>query len=336
MNKHIELISTVEMSENDWLNYRSSGVGASEVGAIMGLNQYKSSIQLYYEKIGAFPRYNIENIACFMGKEQEAFVADLWQYWGGTVESLISNYRTKTIVRKCRRANAYIRNPKFPHIFVSLDRVINKHGNKQEGSLEVKTIAGYESNKWEGGIPPSYIMQVQTQLGVCEFDYGEMAILTDGRQFEAIPFDFMPDVFDRIVSDTAEFWKRVEQGKIIVNQQFEAKRNFNNKLSDKLEAEIANLEPPPDGSDAYSDFLKQRHREATGYRKGTEQEFEWALSSKKVAEQIKVLSEEENYFDNCLKRSMADIQTIEFAEKGKVNFKFNVKGNRIFSNKVKV
>ena len=335
MNKNLQFISTAEMSEDDWLAYRTTGIGASEVGTIMGLNQYKSSSQLFYEKIGAYSRYNIENIACFMGKEQEAFVANLWQYWGGSTESLISNYRNKNIVRKCRRVNAYIRNPKCPHLFVSLDRVGNKTESHNEIAVEIKTIAGYESNKWEGGIPPAYIMQVQTQLGVCEFEQGEMAILTDGRKFEVLPFYFMSNVFERIVKDTGEFWERVQKGKILVNQQFEAKRNFNNKLADEIEREITAIEPPPDGSDSYSEFLKNRYNNVTGYRNGTEQEFIWAIESKKITDKIKELQEEQNYYDNCVKKSMADIQTLEFQERGKVHFKFNKNNTRIFLNNIK-
>lgn len=115
------------MSQDDWLSYRYSGIGASEVGTIMGLDDYKSSIELYYEKIGQGSRYTLENLAMFLGKEQEDFIASIWQHWDGTVEGMIANYRAGKIVRRCQRVNAYVRNPKYPWLFVSLDRKINKH-----------------------------------------------------------------------------------------------------------------------------------------------------------------------------------------------------------------
>ena len=58
--------STVEMSPDDWLGFRGRGIGASEVGYIMGLSPYKSNVELFYEKIGEKLGYNLENIAMFM------------------------------------------------------------------------------------------------------------------------------------------------------------------------------------------------------------------------------------------------------------------------------
>ena len=337
MNINIELISTVNMTNDEWLNYRYSGIGASEVSSILGLNQYKSSIELFYEKIGYTQRYNIENMACFMGKEQEAFVADLWKYWDGSQESMILNYRANKIVRKCQRVNAYARNPKYPHLFVSLDRKINKHGNKEEGALEIKTMGGYEANKWEAGIPIGHIMQLQTQLQVCEFDYGELAILTDGRQFDVYPFDKVQGICDTIVERTHLFWQRVEKAKVLVNQKFEFERNFNMVQAEKVRAEIESYEPEADGSDAYTKFLKEKYKNAKlGGRLGNDAEKQFAINSKNLAEQIKILEEEKNKNENLIKKSMGEIQTLDFGSSGKVHWTLDAKGGRRFSNKIKL
>ena len=114
--------STAEMTPEQWLGFRKCGIGASEVGALMGLSQYKSNIELFYDKIGQGLGFNVENIAMFMGTELEDFIAKMWQYWGGSEASLIDNFRKGTKVRKMQKVNAYIQNPKFPWLFVSLDR----------------------------------------------------------------------------------------------------------------------------------------------------------------------------------------------------------------------
>ncbi|RAV23845.1 hypothetical protein DQE84_18775, partial [Staphylococcus warneri] len=36
------------MSHIDWLNARKSGIGGSDVGSILGVNKWKSLIQLYF------------------------------------------------------------------------------------------------------------------------------------------------------------------------------------------------------------------------------------------------------------------------------------------------
>ena len=114
--------STAEMTPEQWLGFRKCGLGASEVGAVMGLSQYKSNVELFYDKIGQGLGFSVENIAMFMGTELEQFIANIWQFWDGTEAGMIENFRTQNKVRKMQRVNAYIQNPKFPWLFVSLDR----------------------------------------------------------------------------------------------------------------------------------------------------------------------------------------------------------------------
>jgi len=52
MHTGIKRVSTLGMSREDWLKYRLNGIGASEVGAVMGLNKYEASITLFQKKIG--------------------------------------------------------------------------------------------------------------------------------------------------------------------------------------------------------------------------------------------------------------------------------------------
>lgn len=337
MNKNLLLISTANMDRNEWLNYRKSGVGASEVGAIMGLSPCKSNIELFYEKIGEKAGFDVENIFMFMGKQHEDKVAELWQYWEGSEESLIENFNAGRIVRRCQRVNAYVRNPKYPWLFVSLDRKINKTDLKGEGALEIKTLSGYESDKWEGGIPPSHLVQVETQTGVCEFDFGELAVMKDGRRFEVYEFDFMPELFENIVESTHSFWQKVIRGAQIVTKRFEAQHNFNIKLVQELEAELHELEPAPDGSDAYNNFMKKKYNLVDpGEIKGGEEEYNHAISHSSLKEEIKALEEKRQLNENTLKRFLGEKDVINFGEgKGYVSWKANKNGSRVFLNKAK-
>ena len=38
--------------EEDWLNGRTNGIGGSDAAAIVGMNPYKTNIELFEEKIG--------------------------------------------------------------------------------------------------------------------------------------------------------------------------------------------------------------------------------------------------------------------------------------------
>lgn len=325
------------MTNEDWLRFRKRGIGASEVGAILGLSPYTSSIQMFYDKIGEGLQYKVENIAMFNGKELESYVAKMWEYWAGTEESMIENYRSGKKVRRMQRVNAYVQNPKYPWLFVSLDRKINKGSAGEEGALEIKTIAGYESDKWIGGIPPSHIIQVQTQIGVCEFSYGELAALRDGRFFDVYPFDYNPDIFATIVERTHEFWQKVERGRMILTQRFEAQKEFNMRAVQELTQELHTIEPEPDGSEACEEYLKERYHLATpGEREGTITELAAAREHKEAKKKIKELEEIAREKENYLKNKLKGMTCLNFGEDGRVNWKSDINKVRRFDNRVKI
>lgn len=332
----VKLVSTRGMSPDDWLKYRKVGIGASEVGVVMNLSPYKSPIQLFYEKIGLVSDYNIENLSMFLGKELEPLLAKMWTFWENDQATMLQNFRSGKMVRKCRQVNAYAHNDKFPWLFASLDRMINKNGMHPRGSLELKTISGYEADKWESSFPPSYVTQVQTQLLVMEFLYGESAILRDNREFFVLPFDYSKSICESIIEITHKFWKKIEKARILVNKKFESERTYNFRQANEIQAELENLEPSPDGSDAFMSFLKDKFKLAEpGIKQGTPEELAAALQAKKVGDDIKSLEEKKRLKESILMQIMRDkYEKIEFPGNGFVSWKVDANGNRRFLNKV--
>jgi len=338
MKSKLELIPTGGMDREEWLNYRHTGIGASEVGAILGLDDYTSSLELYYYKVGEVAKFDTESMAAFMGREQEDLIARLWQYWDGDEDSMIRNFRAGQIVRKCQRVNAYVRNPDFPWLFVSLDRKINRTAGKGEGTLELKTLGSWEADKWEAGLPPKHVVQVQAQVGVCEFDFGEMAVLLDGRRMDVFPFEKSATIWEHVVTRTKDFWDRVVQGRKFVNEKYHAMTQFNQKRVDELTAEIDRLAPEPDGTLAYADYLAKRFQKpSSAERKGTPAELLAAQEHKRVTDQLKEIQEIKNLHENTLKKGMGDVcQCLDFGTDGKVYWHKTEKGSRFFRNKVKM
>lgn len=338
MKSHIELIPTKDMSRDEWLAYRMTGIGASEVAVILGLSTYKSSIQLFYEKLGQYPVSTGETLSMFLGKEQEEFIADLWEYWDGDVVGMMQNYRSNTRIRRCKRVNAYARNPKYPWLFVSLDFEINQHEGKGNGALETKTIGGYEADKWEAGFPPGYVMQIMTQCGVCEYEYGESAILRDNRDYNVIAFDFNPDVFNTVVEATKSFWTRVVEGRKLMTQRIEAERAFDQEKVQEIDAALQYLEPEPDASEAYNTFMKERYKIAIpGERLGTTDDLADARAHRDIKSRIKELEEGKQLHENRLKARLGaeGADKLTFGADGFVSWKINTNGARVFLNKVK-
>lgn len=337
MKSKLILIPTAEMSRENWLTYRHEGIGASEVGTILGLDDYMSSLELYYYKIGAVARFDTETIFQFMGRYHEETIADLWQYWDGDEESVIRNYKDTKIVRKCQRVNAFVKNPDYPWLYVSLDRKINKTDSAGEGTLELKTISGYEADKWEAGLPPKYVIQVNVQMLVCEFTFGEMAILQDGRRLFVLPFESNQNIKNHIIQKTKTFWDRVIEGRKLVNEMFFCMQEFNQRRVDELTSEIDRLAPEPDGTLVYADYLKKKfNRPNSAERKGTKEELDIATAAAGASIMIKQWEESKILSESYLKKIMGDeVQVLNFEGAGKVYWSKTANGNRIFRNKIK-
>lgn len=327
------------MSEADWHFFRfQNGLGASDIGCVLGLTaSWKSPIELFYQKLDPALCMQQENIFMFFGTHQEEWICDKYQYWEGTTKSMMDNFNAGKIVRKVQRVNAYIQNPNYPWLFVSLDRKINKGEHGEEGLLEAKWISGWVANKFIGGIPPSHMAQVQTQLLVTEITHGDLATVVDGHSFDVYGFKPDEEIFEPIITRTKDFWDRVLAGRIIVTQIHEATMNHNQRLKQKLEAELAQLEPDLIGGEAEEMFLKAKFKksldQSIGIIKGDAADLATARSLKGVKEQIKELTEEASLYENTLKRKIGEGIALDFGKAGKVKWEGNPKR---FYNQVKL
>lgn len=336
MRSDLIVTTTEGMSHKDWLHFRTRGLGASDIGAVLGFSDYCSPMQKFDEKISLIPKPKFENLAMFLGKRAENLNAEMWEYWDGSVEGMMKNFYAGTKVRRCRRINAYIQNPKYDWLFVSLDRIINKHSNVGEGALELKNLSSYEAEKWENGIPTTYLLQVQTQCLVAGFEYGELAIKQDDRSYNVYPFEKNHAICEQIIDQTHDFWHgKVVPARKLQTQIFHAKQNFNLKLVEDLEGQLQQLEPEPTGDDSVSDFLSEKYKRGVrGEREGNAVELSIAKNHIIKKEQLKTLEFEVKEAENKIKNSMKDVEVLNFGKEGKIFWTNSKTGSRIFRNKI--
>ena len=70
------IVSTENMSLEEWRRFRNTGIGGSDVATICGLNKYKSAFQLWAEKTSTYTRVDSESEPA---------------YWGSIMEPIIRN-----------------------------------------------------------------------------------------------------------------------------------------------------------------------------------------------------------------------------------------------------
>lgn len=311
-----------------WKEFQFPCIGASEVASVVGLSPYKSVIELFYEKIGLKNELFEGNAATFWGQTLEATIAEKWQYWEGTEESLLNNCAIDRIVRRCRRMNAYVQNRAFPWLFASLDRVINKTVLKdEEGALECKTISGFSAAQWENEIPPMHVVQIQQQCLVTELNFGELAILKDGRYFDVLPFDRHDAICEKILRESRHFFDQVKKG--IENYLLWSYSQDENYM-----AEIDRLSPEPDGSLSYKTFLSEQYKDRGGECLGGPVELHLAYTYSLCNKKIKEWETLQIEASNKMKHFMKENSVLDLGAEGKATWKANAKGSRVFNCKV--
>ena len=69
-----ETVSTANMSREEWLTLRKTGIGGSDAGAICGLNPYSSAIHVYKDKTSDVIT-DFDNESMRQGRDLEEYVA---------------------------------------------------------------------------------------------------------------------------------------------------------------------------------------------------------------------------------------------------------------------
>ena len=192
-NQAIRLASTTQLSREEWLQIRSTGIGSSDAAAAIGLSSYKCSLSLWLEKTG---RQLPEDIS-----EKEAVV------WGTVMEPVLAKMYAERTGRKVRRVNAVLQHPEHPFMLANLDReVITESGT---GILEIKTAGFYSALQWEDGVPVAYQCQVLHQLAVTGHAWADVAVLIAGQEFRIYRIERDDDKIADLIQREAQFWSWV-------------------------------------------------------------------------------------------------------------------------------
>ena len=137
-------------------------IGGSDAAALVGLNPYKTNIELWQEKTGRRTAPDISNEAFVkFGHDAEPLLRELFaldhpQYDVGYVE------------------NNMFFNDRFPFAHASLDGWLTEKETGRKGILEIKTttiLQSMQKEKWNDRIPDNYYCQVLWYLMVTEFDF---------------------------------------------------------------------------------------------------------------------------------------------------------------------
>lgn len=192
----LRLVETKGMDREAWLDVRKGGIGSSDAAAAVGLNPYKSPLELWMEKTGRAD--NNENPIGF----------DDLRFWGTLLEPYVATAYQQKTERRVRKVNAVLQHPSFPFMLANIDREVI--GCPDVQILECKTAGEFGARLWRDGVPEYVQLQVQHQLAVTGKAAADVAVLLCGQQLEIFRIPRDEDVIARLVVLEARFWEYVE------------------------------------------------------------------------------------------------------------------------------
>lgn len=175
----------------EWLKLRRQGIGGSDISALVGVNPFKSAIDVFLDKTGR-------------GAEIEE---NEKMKWGKLLEEPVAQEYAKQKNVKVQHCNAILQHPESPVCLANIDRLILKEntGYDTNGILEVKTTS-YAPAWADGMIPDMYALQLQWYLGITGLAWGQFATLVQGQDL-IIPPPASRQLWDHLRLIAERFWQ---------------------------------------------------------------------------------------------------------------------------------
>ena len=180
------LKSTNNMSHDEWLEIRKQSIGGSDASAVLGLNPWRSAIDVWMEKKGMSKPIE-DNERMRIGRDLEDYVAQRFA-------------ETKGL--KVQRRNAILQHPEHDWMTANVDRLIV---GKNEG-LECKVTNSYAAKDWNDAIPVHYELQCHHYMAVTGADAWWIAALVGNEKVAIQKIDRDEDVIKSLVTLEKAFW----------------------------------------------------------------------------------------------------------------------------------
>ena len=183
-----------------WLRARKTGVGASEVAAILGVDPRRGPLAVYAAKL-------TDDVA-----EEEVDYLE----FGRDVEGAIAKGFRRRTGRPVETLGALtiLRHASAP-LSATLD-FLNEGNEKHpapapgKGPLECKAVNAFKKDEWAADPPMHFVVQLQAQMAVTGADWGTLCALIGGIVPVWMDIPRNQRFIDQMLVAVDVFWRRVE------------------------------------------------------------------------------------------------------------------------------
>lgn len=190
-----------------WLAERRTGIGGSDIAAILGVSPYRTAVDVWMDKLGQAAPV----------EENEPM------YWGTVLEDVVAReYSLRTGI-KVERINRVVRRPGADWMLANLDRICWQNGQmpvvRRTGrivsrhALECKTASAWKSDVWthaddigDTPLPVEYTAQVMWYMAVADLDVVDVAVLIGGQKYAQRRVERDDETIRAMVERAEAFW----------------------------------------------------------------------------------------------------------------------------------
>jgi putative phage-type endonuclease len=178
------------INREEWLLMRKTYLGGSDLGAVIGVNKYKTALDVYLEKTS----------------EHSPEIGNDATYWGNVLEDVVAQEYSKRVNLPVEVETKLLRHPEHEFLAANIDRWVD--GKKYV--LECKTAGFMMSKEWgeEGSdsIPESYLVQSAWYAAICDVPKVDIAVLIGGQDFRIYSYVRNKEFEDKLIKIACNFW----------------------------------------------------------------------------------------------------------------------------------
>lgn len=208
---------------------RTSYIGGSDIGTIMGVNEWKSAYTLWCEKTGLVqPEDLSDNDAVWFGTKEEDIIAERF------------TMKTGLKVRKSNYAYGCL---EFPFLKGHVDRL----ASRGKWGLEIKTTSSWNKTKYDDGeVPESHWWQCQFYMFVTGYDLWYLATKRDNK-FYITKIARDEEAITRMLITCREFWNHVQSGEPVeIDGSESTQETLAEMYPEEHQGEVVDLEKQED------------------------------------------------------------------------------------------
>lgn len=180
----------MERTREQFLEDRKSGIGGSDVAAVLGISKWKTAYDIWLDKTGRSTP-----------KDETSY-----QRWGILLEPSIADEFTRVTGKQVQRRNNMYRHKQYSCLVANIDRYVVG----EKAILECKTCNAFGLSDWGPSgtdqIPEYYMTQVQHYMYVTGYRHAYLAVLIGGNTFRWYSIPYNEELAELQAAECVKFW----------------------------------------------------------------------------------------------------------------------------------